>query len=28
VQVIRSKFVLYRPNTKLAKDKRIQLVKD
>ena len=28
VQVIGSKFVLYRPNTKLAKDKRIQLVKD
>jgi len=28
VQVIGSKFVLYRPNLKIAKDKRIQLVKD
>ena len=28
VQVIGSKFVLYRANTKIAKDKRIKLVKD
>ena len=28
VQVIGSKFVLYRPNPKLDKDKRIKLVKD
>ena len=28
VQVIGSKFVLYRPNPKLEKDKRIKLVKD
>ena len=28
VQVIGSKFVIYRPNPKLDKDKRIRLVKD
>jgi len=28
VQVIGSKFVIYRPNPKLDKDKRIKLVKD
>ena len=28
VQVIGSKFVIYRPNTNLDKDKRIRLVKD